>query len=66
MAVGRLAVHGAAGRHRPWLAAQLLSHYVAHGKRVEAAVKDVARCDNKLAMFSHVVIVYSIHDPWCF
>lgn len=41
--VGRLVVHGPAGDAAPWLSARLLSHFVAHGKRVEAAIKGVAR-----------------------
>lgn len=44
MVAGRLAVFGAAGPQQPWLAARLLSQYVAHGTRVEAAIKDIARC----------------------
>lgn len=44
MVVGRLAVFGAAGRQQPWLAAQLLSHFVGHGAGVEAAIKDISRC----------------------
>lgn len=43
MVAGRLAVFGAAGPQQPWLAAQLLSHFVGHGPRVEAAIKDISR-----------------------
>ena len=38
--IGRLV---AFGQRPPWLTAQLLSHYVAHGKGVEAAIKEVAK-----------------------
>jgi hypothetical protein len=44
MVVGRLAVFGAAGTQQPWLTAQLLSHFVGHGARVESAIRDITRC----------------------
>ena len=43
LVAGRLAVFGGGASSRPQLAAQLLSHAVAHGPAVEAATKEVCK-----------------------
>ncbi len=44
LVVGRLVAFGCVGRDSAkWLVPQLLSHFVAHGKRVEAAIKEIAK-----------------------
>ena len=43
-AMGRLLLVGDSAVGPAWLGPALLSHYVAHGKEVADAVKDVCRC----------------------
>ena len=42
LSLGRLVAYGVLP-DAPWLGPVLLSHYVAHGKGVESAIKEVCR-----------------------
>ena len=42
LSLGRLVAHGVLP-DSAWLGPALLSHFVAHGKAVESAIKDVCR-----------------------